>query len=180
MPILSQSQNQLQSQSLSRTDAERLAALALDAGFASWTAEALLSSAQNASCWIDIRREGAPELRPQETGEGVCEMGRPLGFALWSSVLDEGELWLVVVAPEARRQGHGRALMAKGLERAEARGLQSLFLEVETTRAPAIALYAAFGFEMLGDRLNYYGPGRHARVMKRASKSAVAEPARGA
>jgi [ribosomal protein S18]-alanine N-acetyltransferase len=41
-----------------------------------------------------------------------------------------------------------------------------VILEVAYSNDPAIALYSGLGFEQLSARENYYGPGRHALILK--------------
>ena len=75
------------------------------------------------------------------------------GFALTRTVADESELLTLAVAPEARRQGVGRALVARWLG---GLGGARAFLEVAADNAGAIALYEAAGFEVSGIRRGYY------------------------
>jgi ribosomal protein S18 acetylase RimI-like enzyme len=51
------------------------------------------------------------------------------------------------VAPEARRGGLGRALVAEAIERARARGCRRIELDTAETNAAARALYGAMGFD---------------------------------
>ena len=41
-----------------------------------------------------------------------------------------------------------------------------MILEVDYANEPAIALYQRLGFEQLTARRDYYGPGRHALILK--------------
>lgn len=83
------------------------------------------------------------------------EDGAALGYAVLSTVLDEGNLDNIAVAPDARRQGVAdallRALTGFGRER-----LSVLMLEVRASNIPAIALYEKHGFAAVGRRKNYY------------------------
>ncbi|MGI4731147.1 MAG: GNAT family N-acetyltransferase [Janthinobacterium lividum] len=81
--------------------------------------------------------------------------GTPAGFALARSVLDEGELLLLATNPAVRRRGVGTALLRATLEACRARDLATLHLEVRANN-PAVALYAAAGFEKVGERRGYY------------------------
>lgn len=79
----------------------------------------------------------------------------PAGFVLSRHVLDEEELLLIAVAPEARRRGIGAALIEHLFARARSRGITRIFLEMRRGN-PAIHLYHKFGFEPIGERRNYY------------------------
>ena len=78
-----------------------------------------------------------------------------VGFALTRRVLDEAELLLIAVAPEARRRGVGAALLRSVIAESRGRGVARLHLEVRAGN-PAIALYAAAGFTKVGERRGYY------------------------
>jgi [ribosomal protein S18]-alanine N-acetyltransferase len=78
-----------------------------------------------------------------------------VGFALTRRVLDEAELLLIAVAPEARRRGVGAALLRAVIAESRGRGVVKLHLEVRAGN-PAIALYAAAGFAKVGERRAYY------------------------
>jgi [ribosomal protein S18]-alanine N-acetyltransferase len=81
---------------------------------------------------------------------------KPVGFYLWRQTLDEAELLLIAVRPEARRTGLGRKLMQDLLAQARSGGVAQLFLEVREGNSPAVALYRAAGFEPIGRRARYY------------------------
>lgn len=85
-----------------------------------------------------------------EAGEEV------LGYVGMMHVLDEGYISNVAVAPECRRQGIAKELIAALLQRAEALRLSFVTLEVRASNAPAIALYEGFGFVPVGRRRGYY------------------------
>ena len=59
---------------------------------------------------------------------------------------DDGEIYVIGVAPEASGQGLGRALMHAGLARLAERGCTSASLYVEGDNAPAVRLYRSLGF----------------------------------
>ena len=82
--------------------------------------------------------------------------GRVLGYVGMMYVLDEGYISNVAVAPAARRQGIGRALISELMERAAALKLAFVTLEVRCGNAAAIALYEKQGFVPVGRRKNYY------------------------
>lgn len=81
--------------------------------------------------------------------------GTLLGYAVLYTVLDEGNLDNIAVAPEFRRQGVADALLSTltGFAREH---LARLFLEVRASNAPALTLYRKYGFAEVGRRKNYY------------------------
>ena len=84
------------------------------------------------------------------------ENGELLGYVGMMTVLDEGYISNVAVAPEHRRKGCADALITALLGRAELRELSFVTLEVREHNEPAIALYRKHGFVPVGLRKNYY------------------------
>lgn len=100
------------------------------------------------------------QLARQMTGERnvfLCaedETG-PLGYVGLMTVLDEGYISNVAVAPEARRRGIADALLTE-LAARTCETLSFLTLEVRESNVPAIALYEKHGFSVVGQRRSYY------------------------
>jgi ribosomal-protein-alanine N-acetyltransferase len=94
-------------------------------------------------------------------GEGAAfsDGGRLQGFVLSRLAKVEAEILSIVVDKSTRRQGVGRALFAKHLDRLRDLGVRELFLEVEETNRAAIAFYDGFGFKNVGRREAYYQRG---------------------
>lgn len=78
------------------------------------------------------------------------------GFLIGRAVAGEAELLTLAVAPEARRRGLARSLVARFLYQARVRGADRAFLEVAADNAAAIALYESTGFTLFGRRRGYY------------------------
>jgi len=89
------------------------------------------------------------------------------GFVLARRAADEAEILTFGVVPEARRRGHGAALLRGAMAVARARGAGAMFLEAAAGNAPALALYAREGFAEVGRRRRYYADGGDAVVMRR-------------
>lgn len=87
-----------------------------------------------------------------------------LGYAVLSTVLDEGNLDNIAVAPEARRQGIADALLS-ALTAFGREHLACLMLEVRASNAPAITLYEKHGFAAVGRRKNYYDAPREDAIL---------------
>jgi ribosomal-protein-alanine N-acetyltransferase len=90
----------------------------------------------------------------------------PVGAIALQTVGDVADLHRLVVSPAYRRRGIGAALVTAGLGAVRHAGARTVLLEVAYDNDPAIALYQALGFEQLSARDDYYGPGRHALILK--------------
>lgn len=68
----------------------------------------------------------------------------------------EAQILNLSVAPHARRQGLGRALLRRFVELAGERGAVQVFLEVRESNESAVALYLDEAFAVVGRRSGYY------------------------
>lgn len=97
--------------------------------------------------------------------------GATVGFVLARLAAGEAEILTIAVARACRRRGVGRRLMDAVLRELHVQRAEALFLEVDETNAPAIALYRRLGFREIARRPSYYqAPGRgktDALVMRR-------------
>jgi ribosomal-protein-alanine acetyltransferase len=103
---------------------------------------------------------------------GVVD-GAVIAYGVLLFAPGEAQLLNLTVAPEAQRQGIGRALLRRFLVDAGARGAAQCFLEVRVSNGAAIALYAQEGFAAVARRDGYYppvgaGPREDALVMRRS------------
>ena len=127
---------------------------------------------------LALERDGfAPDERWSERswsgellGEGrtvlLARAEQVLGVIALRTTGELADLHRLVVAPSARRSGLGLALTTAGLTAVGHLGAQAVILEVDYANEPAIALYQRVGFEQLTARRDYYGPGRHALILK--------------
>lgn len=88
----------------------------------------------------------------------------PAGVLICRTVAGEAEILTVGVAPWARRQGIGRALMTAAIGVARETGAEAMFLEVDVANAAAVALYERLGFLRAGLRKAYYDRGANGRA----------------
>ena len=79
----------------------------------------------------------------------------------------EADILTVAVLPEYRRQGIAQEFMRQIEAWARDRGATAMMLEVEQTNDSAIALYTKLGYMKLSVRMDYYGPGQDAFVMRK-------------
>jgi [ribosomal protein S18]-alanine N-acetyltransferase len=89
----------------------------------------------------------------REIGAGGVGMA---GFVLARLAAGEGEILTVAVARAHRRRGVGWQLMDAVLRELHSQRAEALFLEVDETNVPAIALYRRLGFHEVGKRPRYY------------------------
>ncbi len=78
------------------------------------------------------------------------------GYAMLSTVLDEGELDRIAVDFPFRRMGVGELLLDAVIADCKSAGVVLLTLEVRASNLAAIALYKKAGFCEAGRRKNYY------------------------
>jgi len=90
--------------------------------------------------------------------------GQIIGCGIGDIHVDQGRVINLAVAPDARRQGVGRALL-RALEDAFPTG--SVVLVVEEDNAAARALYASSGYGHHRHSRDYYGRGRHGVWMEK-------------
>ena len=89
-----------------------------------------------------------------------------LGVISFGVVGELADLHRLVVGPGHRRRGIGTELVQAGLRLLRGQGVRAVILEVDYHNEGAIALYQEVGFEQLAAREDYYGPGRHALILK--------------
>jgi ribosomal-protein-alanine N-acetyltransferase len=78
------------------------------------------------------------------------------GFILTQRAADEAEILTIAVLPRKQGQGIAGRLLEAHLGVLAAKGVKTLFLEVEAKNHAALALYKRFAFEIAGERKSYY------------------------
>ncbi|MDU8944570.1 GNAT family N-acetyltransferase [Ovoidimarina sediminis] len=99
---------------------------------------------------------GPDDLRKILAHPGAFITSLAHAFALGRVAADEAELLLIATDPDHRRTGAATHCLAAFEDEARARGAVTAFLEVAESNAPARALYAARGYEKVGQRPGYY------------------------
>lgn len=113
-------------------------------------------AALHATCFTTPRPWSEDEFTSLLDSPLTVFCGDAKGFALGRVVVDEAELLTIAVAPENRRDGHGRHLLNSFLDQSQTRGAETCFLEVAANNAAALALYRSLKFQETGRRLKYY------------------------
>jgi ribosomal-protein-alanine N-acetyltransferase len=107
---------------------------------------------------------------PGAHGWLMIEGETPIGFMLARFTLDQGEILLTGIVPDARRRGCAAQLMRVLFDAAREAGVGTLFLEHAAGNVAAGALYGRFGFVPVGRRRAYYerrGGGREDAITRR-------------
>jgi len=99
--------------------------------------------------------------------------GRIVAYGVLMLAPGEAQILNISVVPDCRREGFGRALVARFIEDAQRLGAEQCFLEVRVGNSAAIALYESAGFARIARRTAYYpalgqGAREDALVMRRA------------
>jgi ribosomal-protein-alanine N-acetyltransferase len=79
----------------------------------------------------------------------------------------EADILTVAVLPDFRRQGIAREFMRQIEQWSKERGASAMMLEVEQSNSAAIELYTRLGYMKISVRMDYYGPGQDAFVMRK-------------
>ncbi|OGO61400.1 MAG: ribosomal-protein-alanine N-acetyltransferase [Chloroflexi bacterium RBG_19FT_COMBO_47_9] len=79
-----------------------------------------------------------------------------IGMSVVWLIVDEAHIATIAVHPDYRGHGYGRSLLAESLRQSIQRGAQLATLEVRVGNLTALQLYRAFGFTIVGQRLQYY------------------------
>lgn len=90
-----------------------------------------------------------------------------VGYAGLQFISPESEILTVAVTSEHRRQGIARLLINELEAVARQHSCVTVHLEVEDSNQAARTMYAHLGYQDVGLRRGYYGPGRDAILMSR-------------
>ncbi|CAN2217154.1 RimI Acetyltransferases [Candidatus Nanopelagicaceae bacterium] len=79
----------------------------------------------------------------------------------------EADILTVAVLPAYRRRGIAKEFMRQIEAYAVEREASAIMLEVELSNESAIKLYESLGYMKISVRMDYYGPGKDAHVMRK-------------
>jgi ribosomal-protein-alanine N-acetyltransferase len=71
-------------------------------------------------------------------------------------IMDEAHVMTLAVREDYRRRGLGARIFLELIDASEEMGARFFTLEVRKSNREAIELYARFGFQIMGERRNYY------------------------
>jgi ribosomal-protein-alanine N-acetyltransferase len=117
------------------------------------------------ACRLNSRGEAGYQKALQDARSVLLVMTPQLSWRLSSEIIaifsaqiivDELQIDNLAVAESHRRKGVATILLAKALEMAKEKGMNSAVLEVRANNFAAINLYEQHGFVIVGRRRNYY------------------------
>lgn len=121
--------------------------------------EAATLAAIHAQCFDDIWSAPSIAALLDTPGTFAVVDKEGLGFILVRVASDESEVLTLGVTPAARRRGIASMLVQDAAEHAARMGASAMFLEVNCSNSPGIALYKRLGFAEVGRRKAYYTDG---------------------
>lgn len=98
----------------------------------------------SASDFADLKKSGCEIIASQN------------GFVVYRCVADEAEIITIGVAPDARRNGIGSAMLCIIEKNIKNQGVNKIFLEVASTNVAGQKLYENNGYKVVGIRPKYY------------------------
>ncbi len=102
---------------------------------------------------------------------GFCARlnGELAGYGIYHVLFEDGEILNIATLKSFRKMGIAKKLMAKMEEEIKLRGGERIMLEVRQSNQGAKNLYTALGFEITGNRKNYYkNPTENAILMEKS------------
>jgi ribosomal protein S18 acetylase RimI-like enzyme len=124
------------------------------------------------------QRKSAVFLVAEEAGQVI---GEGIALVRQHKGGHSGRIYSLAVNENHRGKKIGRRLLQAMVDQLESRGVKRIYLEVEKSNIPAIALYERNGFRSIGKLPNYYGQdcdGIH-MMLDLAASASLFEPATG-
>jgi ribosomal-protein-alanine N-acetyltransferase len=113
-------------------------------------------AALHAQCFLEVWNAAAIAELMAAAGVFALIDEDQSGFILVRVAGGESEVLTLCVTPATRRRGVATALVTAAAERAAEANAAVMFLEVNASNNPAIALYKRLGFGEVGLRKGYY------------------------
>lgn len=95
-------------------------------------------------------------LSPSARGYVLSDEKKILSYALFSTLLGEGELLRIGTEKSALRQGFAQMLLKHYFLNSKKENVEKIFLEVRKENLAARSLYEKMGFLLIGTRKGYY------------------------
>ncbi|HLI90374.1 MAG TPA: GNAT family N-acetyltransferase [Ktedonobacteraceae bacterium] len=97
-----------------------------------------------------VARRGGPDRRfyIMTFREGSTGSEEPVGLLRLDETSDEFGIYSFGIVPDYRRRGYGQQMLEEAIRTIRAKSQQPIVLYVDTTNAPALALYRSCGFQI--------------------------------
>jgi ribosomal-protein-alanine N-acetyltransferase len=79
-----------------------------------------------------------------------------VGYGGTLLIMDEAHVMTLAVRNDSRRRGLGARILLELIDASEKMGARFFTLEVRKSNREAIEMYGRFGFQIMGERKNYY------------------------
>lgn len=142
-------------------DLDEVVAIERESNLSPWGRAGYLEELWNTEAILLVARQSRSQLAPEHRSI--------IGFATARLVSAAAELHInnIAVSVPFQNAGLGSQLLKSLLARGRSAGATSALLEVRVSNIPAQALYARFGFTVIGERRDYYSnPLENALVMQ--------------
>ncbi|WP_135824130.1 GNAT family N-acetyltransferase [Halorussus ruber] len=116
---------------------------------------------------VSTARRFAPRNRSGEERPATAPDDTPVGYLVAFHDEEAGYVAEIVVAPDHRREGRARRLLAATFDRLRDRGCSRIRLAVHPDNDAARTLYESLGFEEVGREEGHYEDGSDGIVMGR-------------
>jgi [ribosomal protein S18]-alanine N-acetyltransferase len=128
---------------ITESDIDELLKIADECGLSPWTRQNFIDELSRDDSIMLLTRNG-PD--------------RTVGFVVGRIILgdSEAEIYNIGVTEGSRRLGIAKTLLAEFLKRGKRAGVESVWLEVRSLNAGAIAFYEENGFQARAKRRNFY------------------------
>ena len=121
-------------------DVEQIAAVEAESMPNPWKASSYIEAVESDHAFVLVAMDG----------------DKVAGFAVFYLTLPEAELPDIVVDKSYRGQGLGKDLLSFAAAELTSKNIDTIFLEVRESNAPARGLYTKMGFEEIGKRKYFY------------------------
>ena len=91
---------------------------------------------------------------------GLERDGKLQGYGVLATLFDEAHLLNLCVHPASRGRGYARTLLRTFIRGAALQDMQRMVLEVRASNQSARGLYLSEGFQVVGERKDYYPGGK--------------------
>lgn len=117
---------------------------------------AALDAQVNRSAWSLFNYQQSAQDDNHQILGAYDEDDQIIGVCVFSRVLDEAEILQIFVRHEKQRNGYATILLEQVCQLLQIQQVNQIFLEVMVGNTSAINLYEKLGFNVIGNRKNYY------------------------